>query len=243
MPADADMLVLFFPVHAFNAPKPIDEWIASAANGEDRPAAVISVSGGGEISPNTACRVEVIKKLKGKGYDVFYENMLIMPSNVMIRYDDVLSAMVLRTTAQKSDRAVSDILAGNRMRLKPHLVDRFLSKLGSLEKAYGNIFGKRLKADNNCTGCAWCANHCPRGNISMRENKPDFGSECVVCLRCVYGCPQNAIVPGSGKWVVLKDGYDLKTIENLAFQLTEFPPPSQTAKGLMLKGVRKYIEE
>jgi flavodoxin len=113
---NADMLVLFFPVHAFNAPKPVDEWIARSPEVNGRPAAVISVSGGGEARPNIACRADVIKQLEAKGYDVFYESMIVMPTNVFKPYDDTLSAMLLRVLPHKSEMIVSDMLSGNRNR-------------------------------------------------------------------------------------------------------------------------------
>jgi flavodoxin len=58
-----DLLVLLFPVYAFNAPKPVDEWLKKIKPVQGRPAVVISVSGGGDVSPNTACRVKTIRSL------------------------------------------------------------------------------------------------------------------------------------------------------------------------------------
>ena len=169
--------------------------------------------------------------------------MFVMPSNIIISYTDTLSAMLLRATPQKSERVVSDILSGKRNRTKPHLIDRFISKLGILEKNYGKSFGKKLKVNDRCIGCSWCADNCPRGNITMQDKKPVFGSKCVICLRCVYGCPKKAIVPGMGKFIVIKEGYNLKAVESRTNQMTEFPPISQIAKGFIFKGVRKYLKD
>ncbi|MDF2869763.1 MAG: hypothetical protein K0R05_1338 [Anaerocolumna sp.] len=53
-----DLLIILFPVYAFNAPKPIEKWLKRIPIVHNKAhAAVISVSGGGEISPNTACRM------------------------------------------------------------------------------------------------------------------------------------------------------------------------------------------
>ncbi len=243
MEINADLLVLFFPVYAFNAPAPIDEWITRAPAGNGRAAAVISVSGGGEISPNTACRADVIKQLAGKGYDVCYESMFVMPSNFIISYSDSLSAMLLRILPHKSERVVADILSGKRNRTKPYFIDRFLSKIGFIEKYYGKTFGKKLKVNDKCVGCLWCADHCPRSNITMQDEQPTFGNRCVICLCCVYGCPQKAIVPGTGKFIVIKNGYDLKGVESRTNQLTEFPPLSKITNGFLLKGVRAYLDD
>ena len=66
-----DILVLLFPVYAFNAPKPIAEWLKKIEPVEGRLAVVVSVSGGGEISPNTACRAAILRQLEKKGTKCF----------------------------------------------------------------------------------------------------------------------------------------------------------------------------
>lgn len=240
---NADMLVLFFPVYAFNAPKPVDDWIARSPEGNSSPAAVISVSGGGEVRPNIACRYDVIKQLEGKGYDVYYESMLVMPSNIFIAYDDTLSTMLLRALPHKAEMIVSDLLSGKRNRTQPHFIDRFISKLGVLEKKYGGkVFRKMLKANDNCISCSWCAEHCPRGNITMLDGRPCFGGNCIVCLRCVYGCPKKAILSRI-KFIVIKDGYDLKAVESRTNQQTKILPVSKVVKGFLYAGVRKYLKD
>ena len=60
-----ETLVLMYPVHAGDAPTPIFKWISSLEESHGF-SSVIAVSGGGEISPNTACRVKPIKRLKEK---------------------------------------------------------------------------------------------------------------------------------------------------------------------------------
>ena len=52
-----DRLVVLFAVHAMNAPSPVYQWLDALPLSPGASAAVLSVSGGGEVSPNTACRV------------------------------------------------------------------------------------------------------------------------------------------------------------------------------------------
>jgi len=238
-----DLLVVLFPIYAFNAPIPIDEWIKEAPMGMGRPAAVISVSGGGEISPNTACRVATIRHLERKGYHVIYERMFVMPSNFLIKYDDSLCAMMLRAAPEIAEKSVSDILAGVQRRTTPYGIDRLASKLGFWEKKASKFFGKQLLANDSCEGCSWCQNHCPRGNIKMHDKKPVFGNDCVICLRCVYGCPQKAIKPGIGKFIVVNGGFSIDNIENRMRYVTVFPPIEDITKTPSLKGVRDYLME
>lgn len=220
-----NLLVLLFPVYAFNAPEPVDEWILAAPEGRGMSAAIIAVSGGGEISPNTACRVRTVRKLEAKGYVVQYEGMFVLPSNYVIGYNDHVSAMLLRSVPGKAERTVLELMAGKRQRIKPFWLDHMFSALGLLEKRYGGrLFGKLLQADDTCTGCTKCAVQCPRDNIAMDNGKPVFGRECVMCLCCVYGCPRQSIAPSWGRFIIVPGGYDLKALECRTRGIQEFPP-------------------
>ena len=239
----ADLTVLSYPVYACGAPVSVDEWIDRAPDGNGAAVAVMSVSGGGEMTPNTACRAGVIRKLEKKGYRVLYESMFVMPANCIARYDDALSAMLLEAAPAKAEKVVSDILSGKTKRTTPSPVNRLIAKVCTVEKHNSARFGKRLKATDDCIGCGWCAASCPRGNIIMKDGKPRFDNRCVICLRCVYGCPKKAIQPGIGKRFIFQEGYSLNEIEKRASQMKPFPPVSEVAKGLMYQGVRSYLNE
>lgn len=47
-----------------------------------------------------------------------------------------------------------------------------------------------------CDGCGWCAAHCPCGTIQMVDGHPMWGTACFQCLRCLNGCPAQAIEYG-----------------------------------------------
>lgn len=109
-----DLLILLFAVHAFNATKIVYKWIDSLSSNNNRPvhAAVTSVSGGGEMTQNTACRVSSIRKLERKNYKVVYEKMVVMPSNWFVKTDDRLSIRLLEILPSKAKRIADDLLVG-----------------------------------------------------------------------------------------------------------------------------------
>lgn len=239
-----DLLVLLFPVYAFNAPKPVDEWLNRLESAQGRQAVVVSVSGGGEVSPNTACRVKTIRNLEKKGYEVIYEKMLVMPSNFMIGFDDSLCAMVLHATPVVVDKVVGHLTAGIKHRTSPYGIDRIASKLGRLEAYGGKYFGRQLKVDiEKCTACGWCEKRCPRNNIRIEDGRHLFGNDCVICLRCVYGCPKKAIEPGIGKFILVDEGFNLSRVEDRMDHLTVFPRITQATNHASLRGVRNYLIE
>jgi ferredoxin/flavodoxin len=242
-PVAADMLVLLYPVYAANAPQPIGEWIAAAPEGCGTRTAVVSVSGGGEMSPNTACRARTIRQLTRRGYAVRYERMAVMPANFITPYGDALAARLLRAAPVLAARIAEDLQAGVTRRTRPTVWDRLLSGLFLLEHAGSGIFGRGLHAGDACNGCGLCARRCPRGNIAMRNGKPVFGKKCVICLRCVYACPQKAIKAKYGQFAVLKDGFDLDAVEARMAGVDMLPPVEGLTKGWALSGVRKYLAE
>jgi ferredoxin len=245
LPSDdkEDLLILLFAVHAFNAPGIVYEWIGSLSyNNRPVPAALISVSGGGEMTPNTACRVSSIHKLEKKNYKVVYEKMVVMPSNWIVKTDDGLAIRLLEILPLKIGRIADDLQAGVVRRTRPKLLDRIFSKAGEIEKAGAKFFGQKIMVNENCNGCSWCAKKCPANNISMSDNKPTFGKECLLCLRCIYGCSNNALMAGTFKFIILKDGYDLKDVGKRMKGIKP-APVEDLAKGYLWKGVREYLLE
>jgi len=223
VPAKADMLVLFYAVYAFSSPGPVYPWIASLSDGDGAPAAVISVSGGGEESPNTACRAGALRRLRRKGYSVQYEDMLIMPSNAIAPTAMAISIELLRILPDKVDLIAEHILAGHFRRTKPKFFDRVFSIGGRMEIYGARLFGRHIRVSDSCNGCAWCAIGCPTGNITMNDGRPVFGRKCVLCTRCMYGCPQKSLAPAFFQSFLLKEGFSMSEFEK---RLALTPPLS-----------------
>jgi len=239
---EGDILVLLYPVHAFNAPAPVYEWIRNLTRANINKAVVISVSGGGDITPNKACRVGCIKRLEKKGFEVIYEKMIVMPSNVLMKTVDELTYRLLEILPVKVGKVVDDVLAGIICRSKPDIINRFMSLAGETEKAGTKYFGKRIRVGEDCNGCGWCEKSCSVNNITMHSSKPVFGNKCVLCLKCIYGCPRGAMQPGIFKSFVIKGGYNLCEIEkNMNCNNRSQAAVEQLARGYLWKGVKMYL--
>ncbi len=238
-----DLLLLLFAVHAANAPVPVYAWLKSMQKAGTRvPAAIFSVSGGGEISPNTACRQSSIRRLKKAGCPVLLDVMLVMPPNLFLQTEPALCGMILRKLPQKIERALDALANGTHPIKKPKIIDRALSRICEMEKLGCRLYAKTIRHTEACNGCGLCARECPGRNIIMVDKKPHFQARCLLCLRCIYRCPQKALKPGLARMAILSGGYDLAAMLRQAED--QLPCDlEKTAKGYLWKGVREYLLE
>jgi len=237
---EADLYILLFPVYAFDAPKPVYRWIeAFEKQTEGKQIAVISVSGGGEMWPNTGCRNNCCKKLEQKGFHVVYDNMMCMPANLMAEVSDHLAMRLINIIPEKVSKALDIILSGQIQRTHFHksALRNFIS---NQENKNASKYAKTLIISDDCKGCGWCAKNCPTGNIEIDEQskKPKFLDQCTVCMRCTYGCPIHAISSKSS--MVFKKGFDLDAIER-RMEGVELEPIEKCCRGIAWIGVRDYL--
>lgn len=237
---DVDLNILVFPVYALDAPKPVYDWIGRVAGHESgRKAAVISVSGGGEAWPNTGCRNGCCKALENRGFQVVYDRMMCMPANVLAEMNDHAAMWLIKVIPQKVSRIVDELLEGKvrRTRYKKGFARNWLSRS---ERENSGKFAQGFEITDDCTSCGWCALNCPMSNIEISEqsSKPIFSDRCVICTRCIYGCPAQAI-KAKGP-LALKKGFDLDAVER-RMKGVELEPVKKCCKGLIFKGVRDYL--
>ena len=237
------LLILVYPVHVFNAPEPVYAYIDALQMAENAPSAVLSVSGGGEITPNTASRLRCIRRLEKRGYRVIYEKMLVMPSNCFVPTPDGLIARLFDTLPAKINSIVDELLSGLIRRTSPSALNRFFTFAGELKKTRigTRAFGKHIRSSDACSGCGLCERSCPQRNISIENGRPVFHKNCVACLRCIYICPERALAPGLGKFIVLKKGYDLNAMQNINYPID---PPNNSGRkaGYAYSGVKKFLD-
>ena len=247
----AELVVLLFPVHALDAPEPVYSWLHSflehAANKETLPRfAIVSVSGGGLIWPNTYAHTSLIEYIETNGFTVLYENMVVLPSNWTFATPGKTAAALLQLLPQRveeiSEGLISAAVNNKTQRFPERKKPGWAKLLSRKEQEQAHIFGNNLQANpDSCISCGLCANNCPSDSISMQGGKPVFGNSCVLCLGCIYRCPVQAIVPGKYSWMILKSGYSLKAYKELADN-SGIQPDYKEVKGLLWLGVRKYLK-
>jgi ferredoxin/flavodoxin len=208
---DYDIVGIGYPVHAFNAPKIVYDFIKQMPRAQSKYTFIFKCAGSGFINAGSTTMIK--EKLSNRGYDVFNESLYLLSSNVITRYPDELVKQLYGATIRRVKRVTEEILTGKMRRQKNGLLLRAASFTISKAENFGvRFFGKDLKVSKDCTRCSKCVKTCPRKNISMEGYKIKFGWKCMACLRCVYNCPQRAISPMLYKFAVFKDHYNVKEI-------------------------------
>ena len=208
---DYDLLGFGHPVHAFSAPKIFFDFLDRLPNVVDKKTFTFKTAGdplcyGGSTSL-------VRKHLSKKGYKVFHENLIVMPANVMFKYDNSIIKQLYEVAVKKVKRRTKEILLA-----KVNLQKNSLwLKIGTYmfnkaESSGASYFGKYLTATDSCNLCGKCIRECPTGNISITSETIIFGSKCTFCMRCIYICPEKAISNKFMNFFVIKEGYTIQNI-------------------------------
>ena len=204
-----DLLILLFPVYAFNAPYIVLNFIKKLSCVKNSDASVVSISAGGEVFPNFACRREAIKLLEEKGHYVFYENMITMPSNFFEKTSDDEIKDIVEGFSGRIEKIFSEIISHNVKKSKVAFRDVIIAKLLKCQVFGGKILGRHIKVSDKCIMCKKCEKNCPTGNIEIINKEFKFKYNCVLCMKCFYGCPVNAIKPFLSEKIMIDGGYDM----------------------------------
>jgi ferredoxin/flavodoxin len=206
---DCDLVGMGYVVHAFNAPKILFEFLDRMPPGD---ADIFLFKSSGDPFLEGGATTMVRNVLTEKGYHVFYEGLVVMPANCIVRYEDGLVKQLYNAAVLKTAKMAEEIVSGKVKLQKNGIFSRLVTVLFStLEGMGAPLFGKHLKVLERCDLCGHCVKICPAGNIYRENNSIKFARKCVMCLRCIYTCPQKAITPGVFKFFVLED-YNIEEI-------------------------------
>ncbi len=237
-----DLLIILSPVYAFRLASIVEEWTHKLPKAKRTYAAIISVSGGGEVSPNTACRVKCKQLLRQKSYKLIYEKMIVMPSNFGIQATRQMNLDLIHILPRKIAKIIDDIMQGKRNILKPKLVDRFFAVMGKAEQLGARIFGASIRTSDACNQCGVCIKNCPKHNIKMKNGKIKFGFGCIFCMKCIYACPRKALKPRILGSLLLKDGFDMKQLIKAANQ-ESMDQKHSYSNNISWQGVVDYLND
>lgn len=187
-----DIAGIAYPVHSFNAPKIVIDFAKRLPKTESKRTFIIS-SAGAYAPVNFASSSLLIKVLRKKRFDIFYDRTFEMPANFMIKDDEAKVLGKIKKADAEIPSAVSEII--NNVPIMQHsgLNAKAAAFLGRVEWHGAKFAGKFFYTAESCNGCGVCADNCPNHNIIISNKRAGFRWDCGLCMRCLYMCPNHSI--------------------------------------------------
>ncbi len=199
---DCDLLGFFYPVWGSEPPDPLVEYRKNMPKGNGKK--IFLVGNCCAFTGDTGLRWKHI--MEKKGYDVFYVDHLIMPTNLNIPWlpENLLKKVpvgdelkkILSKAEIKLQKVCESILKGERKvegRGPISRVGGFMQR-----EFYWTADGYKSRfsvSKERCIQCHLCYRVCPTENISINEDgEIVFGNKCILCVKCFNLCPVNAVL-------------------------------------------------
>lgn len=234
-----DIVGLGHPIYGYCAPWPFLKFIRKQQFPKGLKAFIYKQSGETQHA-NDASSKYFLRKLKRDGVVVNNEYHFIMPYNIHFRFDDRLVKEMLMMDDKLLEILVYEVKNNipnkKRYKLWPRIVSSVVSRPQYIG---GDVNSFLYKVDKDkCIGCDLCIRRCPTKNI-YRDNDGTirFRHHCLMCMRCSFFCPKDAIHIGfldDWGWKV-NGGYDFEKINKI--ELAE-PYITKDTKGFF----RCYVE-
>lgn len=191
-----DILVVGYPVHAFNAPKPALDFLKSLPKWEgEKPCYLVRVSGE-PLSMNHAAGILPKRILRRRGFRVMGEFHYVMPYNIIFRHSDGMAARMDLAMKRRAKEDALFICQGKGKVYHNGPVRRAVSFVLRIEHPAMKRIGRHFRVSEDCVGCGLCETVCPQGNIKIADGRPVFGKNCAGCMGCSFQCPKDALKLG-----------------------------------------------
>jgi ferredoxin len=208
--APQDLLAVGFPVYAGDAPDMVQDYLAYLPPGEGRGAFIFCTKGaiaGSAVNRNLA-------RLQERGYVPLGGGSIGMPGSDGLAFIGKNSRMARSALEKDYDHLKeADRLAGQMAGVISALgdgasIEAFRQAVPQNSDGPGDRLAARLYragmdclrtrfwADRHCESCGLCEQICPVGNVTLSRGLPVFSDHCMLCMRCIHTCPQEAIQIG-----------------------------------------------
>lgn len=188
-------IIIGSPVHAEVPPKIVDDFLNKLPKVENRIRTIVYSTQGAK---SAAAASIMSKKLEKKGYNIVIQSNIRMPNNYYFyigkkRIESEQKEM-LESAKEKVKILTENFIDNKHMREYNSSLRIFLGKISG--KAFKNMMpklSKNITSTKECMKCGLCLRNCPKSNITFENGHAIFHSKCILCLRCIYICPINAI--------------------------------------------------
>lgn len=193
-------IVWAFPTYSWGVPPVVRRFISRVVlhRGEQLPHVMLTTCGDDIGDCATMWRRDIWQRgwKAGRAFSVQMPNTYVAMRGFDVDSTETaaekLEAMPARVAyiAAEMDREGDDcVVRGSMAWLKTHVVYPWFVRMDMSPKPFHHTA--------ECTGCGACARRCPMANISPDSSgRPQWGSECAMCMGCYHVCPSHAVAYG-----------------------------------------------
>ena len=194
MDTDSFDLVFFaYPIHGFNAPENVLKFAKTLKKGDKKRLIILKTSGE-HLRINNISSYSLRSILKRRNYYLTNEYHYLMPYDIIFRHTDLMAYNMYETLKGLVPLDCKDILDNKEVKLKYMPFGHIIQKIMLIEHPGAKINGWFMHTNKRCVSCGLCEKMCPVDNIFMREDgKVKFKNHCIMCTRCTFNCPKDAI--------------------------------------------------
>ncbi len=211
-----DLIGLGYPIYGFNAPYAFLKFIRK----QKFPKGIkcfIYKNSGETYHANDASSLSVRNKIRRDKAEITNEYHFMMPYNIHFRFEDNLIKEMLDMDNKLMDILIKEVLDDIPNIKKYKFIHKMITRIVRIQFIGGNINSFFYKVDNDkCSRCGLCVKKCPTKNIYLnKKNKIKFHHKCLMCMRCSFMCPKDAIKIGLFESWHVNGPYDFKKINAL----------------------------
>ena len=217
-----ELIFFSYPIYAFNVPSLFIKYLKKLKfKNLKNTKYIIAKQSGETFAINNASSNEIYNLLKFKfkiNVKDINEYHFILPYNIHFKFNDNFIKEILNYDKKLLEIMIYDLKNNiSNVKLKTNFIYNFASYLVRIQRLGGYINSYFYKVDySKCSRCYKCINICPIENIVLdqKTNKIKFNNKCLMCMRCSFYCPKDAINIGLlNSWKV-NGKYDLERINN-----------------------------
>ena len=217
-----ELIFFSYPIYAFNVPSLFIKYLKKLKfNNLKNTKYIIAKQSGETFAINNASSNEIYNLLKFKfkiNVKDINEYHFILSYNIHFKFNDNFIKEILNYDKKLLEIMIYDLKNNiSNVKLKTNFIYNFASYLFRIQRLGGYINSYFYKVDySKCSRCYKCINICPIENIVLdqKTNKIKFNNKCLMCMRCSFYCPKDAINIGLlNSWKV-NGKYDLERINN-----------------------------
>ncbi|MCK9309384.1 MAG: EFR1 family ferrodoxin [Candidatus Cloacimonetes bacterium] len=205
-PEKYDLVGIGFPVHAFDAPRIVYDFLEMLPIAHIR-CFLFKTAGDKFLNGGSTRRVRML--LAHHNWKLEHESFFVMPSNIASKAKTDKIESLVEAAKIHAAETVCEILSETKRILPDSSAQRMFSLMHHVENRGCKQGSRYWRTNDKCVLCGSCVAECPTKNISIAKGKIVFGDSCILCLRCWWNCPTRAIYHQQLNFVLLKQPYVL----------------------------------